>query len=99
MYFVEIKVEWKGIENNSSQPPPVLNKEKTLVGYNKPIEPATDVEEVFIQAPRKIPAVFDGNQLVVFGVFPKDKPTGAIITAESPDGPLILNIEVIQVIR
>jgi hypothetical protein len=50
----------------------------------------------FSQAPKNIPPIFDGNQLVVFGMFPldHDKPTGVKIIANSPDGPLSLEIPV-----
>jgi len=90
----EIKIEWKGIEESFS--PIIINKERTLMGYNKPIKPSSGFGKKFWQAPKKIPPVFDGSQLVVFGVFPKNKPkpTGATIKAESSEGPLILDLEV-----
>lgn len=49
------------------------------------------------QAPEKIPPVFDGSQSLIFGVFTDVslKPSAAIITAESPHGPLSIKIEVI----
>ncbi len=85
-------MEWTGIKN----PPPIeLNKNKTLTGYNKPINSEVKHPE-FSQSPKNIPPIFDGNQLVVFGMFSPDhdKPTGVKIIANSPDGPLSLEIPV-----
>lgn len=89
--------------------PVIINKEKTLVGYNKPIEPEADedVEIIFDgatvaweeiqwkkkQSPKKIPPVHDGCQMVVFGMFKNDCPKSVSIKAESPDGPLTIKVE------
>ena len=59
---------------------------------NAPVSPDTAVASP-IQVPEKISPVFDGSQLLVFGVFQSSIPTGVTITAESPDGPLSLNIK------
>ncbi|XP_021948454.1 von Willebrand factor A domain-containing protein 5A [Folsomia candida] len=88
--LTDIKIEWMGIRNPQRVE---LNTEKTLFGYNKPVEPEVKGSK-FSQSPKNIPPIFDGSQLVVFGIFPpgQDRPSGVKLTANSPDGPLTLNI-------
>jgi hypothetical protein len=99
----EVNVKWSGIPTETEPSPKEIevpvNKTKTLFGYNKPLnqaEPSSSLSPVVcVQAPAKIPPVFDGSQMIVLGVFTTDlKPTGAVITALSPDGPLSLDLEV-----
>jgi len=74
---------------------PKLNTEKTLLGYGKPIEtPHDESKVIFNQVPEKIPPIYDGTQLLVFGLFESSLPTGVRITAESPDGPLSIEVKV-----
>lgn len=75
---------------------PQLNKEKTLLGYNKPMEVDSHSHSPpkNRQSPRRIPPVYDGSQLLVFGLFKEDIPKGATISAKSPDGPLSIKVEV-----
>lgn len=86
-------MEWIGLSSATSVE---LNPEKTLFGYNKPLQPEIIKEKTFSQSPKNIPPIFDGQQMVVFGIFHPgvDKPSGVMITANSPDGPLTLNISV-----
>jgi hypothetical protein len=88
--FLDVNVEWVGLEG------PELNKEKTLFGYNKPLNPEEEVSKHY-QSPKNIPPIFDGNQMVIFGLFPpsiKKKPKAVKITADTPDGPLTLELPV-----
>ncbi|XP_035700370.1 von Willebrand factor A domain-containing protein DDB_G0292740 [Folsomia candida] len=89
--LTEINLEWIGLSSATSVE---LNPEKTLFGYNKPLQPEIIKEKTFSQSPKNIPPIFDGQQMVVFGIFHPgvDKPSGVMITANSPDGPLTLNI-------
>lgn len=92
-----MEVSWVGVTNSteSETEPLEINKEKTLLGYGKPL-PATNKEnsKSYCQVPRKVPPVYDGSQLLVFGLFPKEYPHAATIKAQSPDGPLTLEINV-----
>ena len=107
----DVKINWHGVTplpsaaETPSKPAVVVNKIKSLIGYGKPKEgeevtkteasPTEATKKSYRQAPEKIPPVFDGSQLLVFGIFESgEKPTGATIVADSPDGPLSIDIEV-----
>lgn len=98
----DIKLEWEGLVSDTvpEQPTPVLNKTKTLLGYNKPIESdsltITESRPKIRQSPKIIPPVYDGSQLLVFGLFQNECPKYVLIRAQSPDGPLTVKVEVIQ---
>ncbi len=100
----DIELEWEGIENVSvpEKKEVPINKEKTLLGYNKPIEDSCSTTETTAspeppknkQSPKRIPPVYDGSQLLVFGLFKDKIPKAVTIKAQSPDGPLSIRIEV-----
>lgn len=93
----EIEVVWDDVENLTGKAAPVINKEKTLLGYNKPVEPESGQQaKSHQQSPKNIPPVYDGSQLLVFGMFHDKLPTAVLIKAQSPDGPLTLKIEVLD---
>lgn len=105
-FLLDVQITWDGLslqkDETETSSPVLVNKEKTLMGYGKPLEgdkPMKVAEGVkkYQQAPEKIPPVFDGLQSLIFGIFNdvSSKPTAALITAESPDGPLSIKIEVI----
>lgn len=100
--LTEIHLEWEGLTSIPEKPIPVLNKMKTLLGYNKPIETDNELTSDSLprveQSPETIPPVFDGSQLLVFGLFRNDCPKSVLITAQSPDGPLSARVEVIGAI-
>ena len=96
-----MKISWTGLEDFPFDEPTAQdskallpkNTSKTLLGYGKPLEPGSEGNssiKSYRQAPEKISPVFDGSQLLVFGLFlnMEEKPTGVTITADSPDGPL-----------
>ncbi|CAG7721881.1 unnamed protein product [Allacma fusca] len=107
--LTNVQIKWEGVTPLSQKAPATvpINKEKTLMGYGKPVETETvekssavlndaaPVKKSYLQAPEKVPPIFDGSQLVILGVFdnPEEKPTGAVITADSPDGPLSVQLE------
>ncbi len=101
--LTDIELKWEGLSSDDTvdqQPTPVLNKTKTLLGYNKPIESddivPTPSHPKIRQSPKRIPPVYDGSQLLVFGLFRNDEcPKSVLITAQSPDGPLTVRVEVI----
>jgi hypothetical protein len=92
----DVKVEWKG-ENGTItckqwQEPDVETK-KTLLGYMKP--KSTGAIPINGPAPAKMPPVYDGQRLLAFCLFPnKEKPTGVTIAADSPDGPLVVDLAI-----
>jgi hypothetical protein len=94
-----VSVTWSGITNSGkyAQPEIQLNTEKTLLGYGrpKPVE-GTSTRRSYDQVPEKVPPIYDGSQLLVFGLFGREVPVpdGVNITAESPDGPLSIRIQV-----
>lgn len=97
--LTDIELEWEGLSSPSVQKAeaPVLNKVKTLLGYNKPLEPESSTAAIWQnikQSPKRIPPVHDGSQLLVFGLFKDECPPSVIIKAQSPDGPLTVKIEV-----
>jgi len=79
-----------------SAAPPEMNMEKTLSGYKKPKtqETVDKLPKTYQQAPLQIPPIFDGSQMLVFGLFKNNIPTGVHISAKSPDGPLTMDIPV-----
>ncbi|XP_037045008.1 von Willebrand factor A domain-containing protein 5A-like [Bradysia coprophila] len=94
--LTDIEVEWEGLPADPVQVKKIapLNKTKTLVGYNKPVESASaKAISKFKQSPKRIPPVYDGSQMLVFGLFGNESPTSALITAQSPDGPLTVRVE------
>lgn len=92
--LTNIELEWDGVSTvDAEQVEPVLNKEKTLLGYNKPIEPDTKTV-IRKQSPKRIPPVYDGSQMLVFGLFNDECPKYVIIKAQSPDGQLTIKVEV-----
>jgi len=102
--LTEVSIKWTGITSDEESPDEVvvLNAEKSLFGYNKPVNQNSSNEKQkqelkYLQAPSKIPPVFDGSQLVIVGIFPSTRiPTGVKITAQTPDGPLSLELPVRQ---
>lgn len=98
--LTDIEIEWEGLTAGpvEEKEAPPLNKTKTLLGYNKPMEPdSITVKPIqkIRQSPQKIPTVFDGSQMLVFGLFTGSEcPTSALVTAQSPDGPLTVRVEV-----
>ena len=91
-FSTDVRIKWHGVpsppENSSALM--AVNTEKTLMGYGKP------AKKYYRQAPEKIPPIFDGSQLLIFGVFenPDEIVTGCTITADSPDGLLSIYIQV-----
>ncbi|CAL8104254.1 unnamed protein product [Orchesella dallaii] len=93
--LTDIKLTWEGVELGlpTENRRIAVNKEKTLMGYNKPIEPVPESRIEYKQSPKQIPPIHDGSQLLVFGLFHRECPSGVVITALSPDGPLTIRLE------
>ncbi|CAL8104245.1 unnamed protein product [Orchesella dallaii] len=93
--LTDIELKWEGVEMGlpTENRRIVVNKEKTLMGYNKPIEPVPESGVGYKQSPKKIPPIHGGSQLLVFGLFHAECPSGVVITALSPDGPLTIRLE------
>ncbi|CAL8104173.1 unnamed protein product [Orchesella dallaii] len=80
--LTDIELEWEGVK---ALPPPMLTRTR------KPVDPNTIS---YMQSPKKISPVFDGAQLMVFGLFRNGEcPSAVNIKALSPDGPLTFRIE------
>jgi len=95
----EVSLNWIGISDEKDPETSAnLNRKKSLFGSKKPVNQETSKKELkqqskYFQAPKEIPPIFDGSQLLVVGVFPNTRiPTGMKITAQTPDGPLSLEL-------
>ncbi|KAG4077313.1 hypothetical protein HA402_009714 [Bradysia odoriphaga] len=75
----------------------VVNTDRTLIGYNKPIESETLNSESRLsairQSPKKVRPVYDGSQLVVLAIFKNGGPKSVLITAHTSDGIFTVKIE------
>ncbi len=99
----EVVVYWKGIvdESDSITENPEPETSKTLLGYIKrkkmdKIE-GNKVFSLHGQTPLRIPPIYDGTRLLVYRLFEsKDGklPTMVKITAQTPDGPLSIDLSV-----
>ena len=89
----KVKVEWLGKVKDLETSEEAIEMKKTLLGFNKPKSDGKKNIGFLGQAPENIPAIFDGSRLLVYRFLdPNDEPTGAKITAETPDGPLTAEI-------
>ncbi|XP_037037798.1 uncharacterized protein LOC119075459 [Bradysia coprophila] len=89
-----VTIKWN---ESATDDVPELNTARTLIGYNKPIETEAVTSESRLsgikQSPKKVRPIFDGSQLLVFGIFKNGGPKSVLITAHTPDGPLTLRIK------
>ena len=96
-----VKVDWGGkVEGSSSSSPapsaPQGSIVMSLLGYtspqaSSPPEPRVEVH----QAPYRVPPVFDSQHFVIYAMYSENKPpTSVKITAQSPDGPLVVELPV-----
>lgn len=84
-----VRVDW-GVEENSSLSIPKLFSATigSLIGHR-----ANEKSQKLFQAPFKAPPIFDGTKLIIYCLFPPEiAPKPAKIIAESPDGPLSLEL-------
>ena len=84
----------------------VLETKKTLLGYVKPkkrekikhskIEDNIEIFNMVGQVPTMIPPIFDGSRLLLYHIFDSNckMPKKVNITAESPDGPLTIDLDI-----
>ncbi|CAL8097329.1 unnamed protein product [Orchesella dallaii] len=93
--LIDIELQWEGLETTpiAEKTTVEVNKEKTLLGYNKPLESGPQSAPGNKQSPKRIPPVYDGSQLLVFGMFNSECPSAVAIKALSPDGPLTIKVE------
>lgn len=78
-----------------------INKLKTTFGYNKPAESASTSENIKcdgfsigIQTPKHISPIYNGSQLLAFGIYKDKVPIEVRFKAKSPDGPISDTISV-----
>jgi len=100
----EVVVSWEGVIDDSDSnvtENPELEKSKTLLGFMKPKKTekngAKKVLSLNGQAPIRIPPIYDGTRLLVYRLFAaKDQalPTKVKITAQTPDGPLSVDLSI-----
>ena len=91
----ELTIKWSGVNDGNilDDSNDNIETKKTLFGYMKPKKVNSD-KLLTGQAPKKIPAIFDGSRLLVYRLFANsEQPTGVIITAMTPDGPLNAEID------
>ncbi|CAL8143672.1 unnamed protein product [Orchesella dallaii] len=93
--LIDIELQWEGIQTAPAveKSTVVINKVKTLLGYNKPLESVSQSTTGNKQSPKRIPPVYDGSQLLVFGLFNSECPSSVVMKALSPDGPLTITVE------
>ncbi len=92
--LTNVEVLWNDEQSSeqSSGKNPILNKARTLMGFNKPLE---DEPEVILEMDDKPGPLFDGSRMLEFKIFPKDKALHQVtIKAQAPDGPLSLTIPI-----
>jgi hypothetical protein len=97
--LAEVAVSWDGIadEADAAQAPPELETKRTLLGFMKPKEKGQKkAVSLAGQSPSKIPPIYDGTRLLVYRLFDAGKgvPKSVKITAQTPDGPLSVDIPV-----
>jgi hypothetical protein len=100
----EVVVTWEGIVNESDSivaENPELEMTKTLLGFMKPKKTGkSEGKKVFSlhgQAPLQIPPIYDGTRLLVYRLFEAEDgklPTMVKITAQTPDGPLSVELPI-----
>eukprot|EP01096_Ripella_sp_DP13-Kostka_P016339 TRINITY_DN792_c0_g1_i5.p1 TRINITY_DN792_c0_g1~~TRINITY_DN792_c0_g1_i5.p1 ORF type:complete len:987 (+),score=500.90 TRINITY_DN792_c0_g1_i5:72-2963(+) len=107
-FLSDVKVDWGGAEvmelgGSSSEPaPPVVKPaavKGSLMGHRavttKPELKIRELPTCMLQAPFKVPPIYSGTRFTVFALLRPDKlPSHITVTAQSPDGPLTLVMEV-----
>ncbi|CAL8124348.1 unnamed protein product [Orchesella dallaii] len=94
--ITDIHVEWEGLKHDPSTEEYVVQPEQSRSNcfsrfvrrWHKSSE-----SKVNAQSPKCIPPVFNGSQLLVFGIFENEIPTAVNIFAFSPDQPIIIKLE------
>ena len=91
-----VKVEWKDVKGTiiyDSMEEKETETKKTLLGYMK--QKMKTQLSITGPAPSKLPPVYDGQRLLAFCLFSdKENPVGVQVTAESPDGPLTVYLDI-----
>ena len=97
-----VKVDWGGkVEGSSSSASSAPAAPQgaivmSLLGYvspqaSAPPEPRVEVH----QAPYRVPPVFDSQHFLIYAMYSENKPPSTVkITAQSPDGPLVVELPV-----
>jgi hypothetical protein len=98
--LAEVSVVWTGVvdDQQGAEEPTEVETKPTLLGFMKP-KPNSKSENklsAFGQAPSRIPPIYDGTRLLVYRLFKSQSgiPTGVKITAQTPDGPLSVEVPV-----
>jgi len=98
-----VKVDWGGRTEGSSSssvsstpPPPSGAIVMSLLGYVSPAASAPPQPKVVVrQAPYVVPPVFDSHHFLIYAMYSENKPPSTVkITAQSPDGPLVVELPV-----
>merc|ERR1719266_820194 len=85
--LTNVEILWKKKKENNATAP--LNKERTLLGFNKP---ETDQPFPSTSCPG---VLFDGSRMLSFKIFDHDEIVENVtITAQAPDGPLSVEIPI-----
>jgi len=94
-----VEVGWTGLSEPMEAQPVQINLEKTRLRSGKALPSTSGAEaespkSTYSQVPKRVAPIYDGSQLLVFGLFSSELPSAATITAQSPDGPLSIKIQV-----
>uniref|UniRef100_A0A7S4NVN2 von Willebrand factor A domain-containing protein 5A n=1 Tax=Paramoeba aestuarina TaxID=180227 RepID=A0A7S4NVN2_9EUKA len=90
------KVEGSSSSSSSSSSGPQGSIVMSLLGYTSPEASAPPAPRVEVhQAPFRVPPLFDSQHFVIYAMYSDNKPPSSVkITAESPDGPLTVELPV-----
>jgi len=96
----EVGIIWNGIKGEDDLKvgtEPEIETRRTLLGFMKPKMTSQKLLQLQGQAPLKIPPIYDGSRLLVYHLFSekvKNVPKSVTITANTPDGPLSVDLPI-----
>ncbi len=106
-FLSDVRVDWGGAEvmnlSEASPAAPVVAKpaavKGSLMGHravsSKPELKIRELPACMLQAPFKVPPIYSGTRFTVFALLRPDRlPSQITVTAQSPDGPVTLVMEV-----
>ena len=100
--LTNVKVDWGYSASASGQQPAPAPAQPSgaivmsLLGYTSPAASAPPAPRVEVhQAPFVVPPVFDSHHFLIYALYSENKPPCTVkITAQSPDGPLVVELPV-----
>jgi len=96
----EVGIIWNGIKGEDDLnigTEPEIETRRTLLGFMKAKKTSPKLLQLQGPAPLKIPPIYDGSRLLVYHLFSekvKTIPKSVTITANTPDGPLSVDLTI-----